>query len=178
MIKGSLGAKKTKIYGLTGNIGSGKSTVAAWLKAKGAVVIDADALAREATQDPKVLQEIADKLGPELIKDGKLDRAATAQKVFQDKAALNRLNSIIHPWVALERERLSQSYLSAETPPKLIIHDIPLLFETLDKSAGKQLNLDGIIVVYAPLETRIERVKERSQLSEVDIRARMAINCL
>ncbi len=156
-------------WGLTGNIGSGKSTVAKWLAEKGAAIIDADAIAKQATADPKVLEEIAKALGSELVKDGVLDRAATAEKVFADKDALAILNSITHPWIAVERERQVQEQLSSDNPPALIIHDIPLLYEV-----GADAIVDGVIVVYAPLEIRVERVRERSGFSEEDIRARDA----
>jgi len=89
--------------GLTGSIGAGKSTVARLLAARGASVIDADALAREATEDPEVLAAVARELGEDLLVAGHagpaLDRAATAARVFGDPEALARLNAIVHPWV-------------------------------------------------------------------------------
>jgi len=156
-------------WGLTGNIGSGKSTVAKWLADKGAAIIDADAIARQSTSDPEVLAKISEALGSELVTDGALDRAATAKKVFGDKAALDTLNSITHPWIAQERERQVQEQLNSSNPPKLIIHDIPLLYEV-----GLEKIVEGVIVVYAPLDVRVGRVKERSGFSEEDIRARDA----
>ena len=156
-------------WGLTGNIGSGKSTVAKWLEDKGAAIVDADAIAKQATADPAVLQKISEALGSELVKDGALDRAATAKKVFADKEALATLNGITHPWIAEERERQVQEHLSKEHSPTVIIHDIPLLYEV-----GADNIVDGVIVIYAPLDVRVERVKERSGFSEEDIRARDA----
>lgn len=161
--------KQISQWGLTGNIGSGKSTVAQWLADKGAAIVDADAIAKQATADPKVLERIARALGSELVKDGSLDRAATAKKVFGDKAALDTLNGITHPWIAEERKKQVQAHLASATPPAIIIHDIPLLYEV-----GAEAIVDGVIVVYAPLDIRVERVKERSSFSEEDIRARDA----
>ena len=116
--------------GLTGNIGSGKSAVAERLAAKGAAVIDADVLAKEATRDPDVLARIADTLGDHLVKDGQLDRQATAALVFDKPDARATLNSIIHPWVARARDTQEQALQQQDNPPKMIVHDIPLLFET------------------------------------------------
>ncbi len=155
--------------GLTGNIGSGKSTVARLLAERGAAVLDADELARLATEDPEVLASIARELGEALVQGGHLDRAATAARVFGDAGARRRLNAIVHPWVrraAAEREReLSR----APEPPRVIVHDIPLLYE-----GGLQDTLDAVIVVTAPIERRVERVVRRSGLSEAEVRSRDA----
>ncbi|MEM6431192.1 MAG: dephospho-CoA kinase [Deinococcota bacterium] len=154
-------------WGLTGNIGSGKSSVARLLEEKGAAVIDADALAKTATQDPEVLREIASQLGEQLVTEDGLDRVATAALVFENSSTRETLNGIIHPWVGRERTRLEQDLLTQPNPPQLILHDIPLLYET-----GLEAEVNGVIVVTAPLEIRIERVIARSQLSAQDIEAR------
>jgi dephospho-CoA kinase len=155
--------------GLTGNIGSGKSAVATRLAAKGAAVIDADVLAKEATSDPDVLARIAETLGENLVKDGQLDRQATAALVFDNPEARARLNSIIHPWVADARDTREHALQQTTNPPRVIVHDIPLLFET-----NQQDDFDVVVVVTAPLEQRIARVQARSQLRDADIRARDA----
>lgn len=155
--------------GLTGNIGSGKSTVAKLLVDKGAALIDSDALAREATNDPAVLQEIADALGSDLIQNGGLDRAKTADRVFGDDEALAKLNSIIHPWVREQGEKRASALAESATPPPIILFDIPLLYEN-----GLETTLDAVIVVDAPLESRIARVQQRSGLSAAQVRARDA----
>lgn len=155
--------------GLTGNIGSGKSAVATRLVTKGAAVIDADVLAKEATSDPAVLARIAETLGENLVKDGQLDRQATAALVFDNPEARARLNSIIHPWVADARDTREHALTQADNPPPVIVHDIPLLFET-----NQQDDFDVVVVVTAPLEQRIARVQARSQLRDEDIRARDA----
>jgi dephospho-CoA kinase len=161
--------KKPFSVGLTGNIGSGKSAVAQRLAARGAAVIDADALAKDATRDAEVLARVAEAFGEQVLKDGQLDRQATAALVFDDPDARATLNSIIHPWVARARDIREQALRQAEPCPKVIVHDIPLLFET-----GQQADFDVVVVVTAPLEQRVARVRSRSQLSEQDIRARDA----
>ena len=155
--------------GLTGNIGSGKSTVARHFADLGAAVIDADQLARDATRDPEVLHQIAEQLGADLITDGQLDRAKTAERVFNDEDARQTLNRIVHPRVGLFRKWRVNELMNADAPPPLIVSDIPLLYET-----GLEPEFDAVVVVYASLDTRIRRVQERSGLSEEEIRARDA----
>jgi dephospho-CoA kinase len=158
-----------KRIGITGNIGSGKSTVAKMLVEKGATLIDADVLAREATNDERVLEQIQDKLGSDLVIDGKLDRAKTAELVFNNPDARKILNSIIHPWVRQKSEEAIQELESSPSPPLVILQDIPLLFEN-----GLEKNLDAVIVVYAPLEVRLARVFSRNNMSAEDFYARDA----
>ncbi len=158
--------------GLTGNIGSGKSSVARLLAERGALVIDADALARQATDDPAVLARIAEELGDELVvagEDGRrrLDRAATAGLVFEDPRALAKLNAIVHPWVARRRAEIEAAALASPQPPRVIVHDIPLLYEN-DLAAG----LDLVVVVFAPLAERIARVGRRSGLGPDEVMRR------
>jgi len=155
--------------GLTGNIGSGKSSVAGLLREHGAAVIDADALARQATDDPQVLASIARELGPDLLTDGRLDRAATAERVFGDPSARRRLNAIVHPWVRRASAEREAALLASRPLPRVIVHDVPLLFES-----GLQDGFDVVVVVTAPLERRIERVTGRSALSADEVRARDA----
>ncbi len=155
--------------GLTGNIGSGKSTAARLLKAKGAEVIDADALAREATEDPEVLAAIAEQLGSELVEGGKLDRAKVAARVFADPAARGVLNAIVHPWVRRRRDELLGELEARAEPPAVVVLDIPLLFEV-----GLERECDVVIVVTADLDARVARVQARSSLSANEIRARDA----
>lgn len=156
-----------KRIGITGNIGSGKSTVAKMLVEKGAALIDADALAREATHDAEVLEQIQEKLGSDLVTNGKLDRAKTAELVFNNPDARKILNSIIHPLVRQKSEEAMRVLESSPSPPPVILQDIPLLFEN-----GLEKNLDAVIVVYAPLEVRLARVTARSNMSLEDFYAR------
>ena len=160
---------KTKLIGITGNIGSGKSSVAKLLIKKGAALIDADALAREATEDKNILAQISAQLGQELIKDGQLDRQKTADLVFNDKSALEVLNGIIHPWVREKSLVKIAEIKKQKKPPEVILQDIPLLYEN-----SLQSTVDAVIVVFAPLSERIKRVQKRSKLSEEEIKARDA----
>ncbi len=155
--------------GLTGNIGSGKSSVARLFAERGAAVIDADALAREATQDPGVLREIAAIFGDETVVDGALDRAALAARVFGNPDARADLNAIIHPWVGRERAARTAAIAARASPPAVVIHDVPLLFEV-----GLDAELDKVVVVDAPLKLRVARVVVRSGLTADEVRARDA----
>ncbi len=155
--------------GLTGSIGAGKSSVARLLAARGAVVVDADALARQATDDPEVLQRIAAELGSELVVDGKLDRQATARLVFERPEAREALNAIVHPWVGAKRLEIEAEAAARPEPPPVIVHDVPLLFEV-----GLDEAMDVTLVVTAPLETRVRRVAARSGTSPDEVRARDA----
>jgi dephospho-CoA kinase len=151
--------------GLTGGIGSGKSAVANILAELGAFVIDTDELAREAVAPGSpALFEIARKW-PQVFRNGELDRAALADVVFSDDASREKLNAIVHPRVralAAEREK-------AARPRQLLVHVVPLLFET-----GYGDTLDRSIVVVAKEENRIARVAERDGVDEARVRARMA----
>lgn len=158
---------KPKRIGITGNIGSGKSTVAKLLVEKGAALIDADAVAREVTNDPEVLEQIKTQLGNNLVTDGKLDRAKTAALVFNNPEARKILNGIIHPLVRKKSEEEMAALETSPSPPPVILQDIPLLYEN-----GLEKNLAGVIVVYAPLDIRLARVKSRSNMTDEDFYAR------
>ncbi len=142
--------------GLTGSMGSGKSTVAAALARRGAAVIDADALARQAVDDPVVLAGIAQELGAELVVEGRLDRAATARRVFTDVAARRALEAIVHPWVRSAAAAQEAALLARAVPPPMVVHDVPLLFES-----GLDAGMDATVVVRAPLAVREARVAAR-----------------
>lgn len=155
------------LVGLTGGIGSGKSTVSTRLAARGAVILDADAIVRE-VQEPgsPVLAELAEAFGPEVIgEDGSLDRAAVASIVFGDPTALERLNKIVHPAVGrLMNERI----LAQRDTTNIVVLDIPLLTER------PREGLQGIIVVDVPVETQVERLVAHRGFDEDDARARIA----
>jgi dephospho-CoA kinase len=141
---------------LTGGIGSGKSTVARMLAARGAVVVDADAIAREIVEPGQpALQEIREAFGPEVVApDGTLDRARLAAIVFADADALARLNAITHPRIA---ER-SAELLASAPADAVVVYDMPLLVE----QGGEALRgWDRIVVVDAPDEVRLERLFAR-----------------
>jgi dephospho-CoA kinase len=152
--------------GLTGGIGSGKSTVAALLAARGAVVVDADRIAREVVEPGTPgLAAVVGAFGPGVLADdGSLDRAALAAIVFADPEARARLDGIVHPLVrARAREVIGQA-----APDAVVVQDVPLLVETGQAGAH-----DLVLVVETDLETRVARLLQRG-LSEDDARARIA----
>lgn len=152
--------------GLTGGIGSGKSTVAAMLADCGATIIDADRIARELTAPGgAAMPAIAAAFGPELMAaDGALDRARMRTLAFTQPEARQRLEAIIHPLVGQETERLA---LQARAQgARLVVHDIPLLVE----SGHWRRRLDAVIVVDCREDTQIERVVARNQLSPAAVR--------
>ncbi len=153
--------------GLTGGIGSGKSTVSALLAAHGAVVIDYDALAREAVEPGSPgLEAIADRFGSGVIAaDGTLDRPALAAIVFADPAALTDLNAITHPaiWqLAAVRE-------AAAGPDAIVVHDNPLLVEM-----GAAKHCDVVVVVDVPEDVQVARLISSRGMTEDEARARIA----
>jgi dephospho-CoA kinase len=152
--------------GLTGGIGSGKSTVSALLAERGAVVVDADRIAREVVEPGTPgLQAVVAEFGTEVLgPDGALDRPALAAVVFADPAARARLDGIVHPLV-----RARATELAAAAPPDaVVVHDIPLLVET-----GQADRYDLVLVVEADPDIRIARLVQRG-LPERDARARIA----
>jgi dephospho-CoA kinase len=145
---------------LTGNIAAGKSTVVDHFQRWGATIIDADALAREA-QAPggEVLAAIVRRFGADVLaSDGTLDRAALRGKVMGDQAALDALNSIVHPAVRHRREELSRA--AWERGDILVVHDIPLLFEVLDPT-----QFDVVVLVDASAALRRTRLRGMRGLS-------------
>jgi dephospho-CoA kinase len=151
--------------GLTGGIGAGKSAVAAIFAALGAFIIDTDAIGREVVApNSDGLREIA-RVWPQAVRSGVLDRGALAEIIFADPRARERLNALLHPHIrriAMEREVHAR-------PGQLVVHVVPLLFET-----GYDRLVDKSVLVVAPLEQRIARVVERDKLDEARVRARMA----
>ncbi len=152
--------------GLTGGIGSGKSTVAGMLADLGAHVIDADALAREVVAPgTDGLAELVAQFGTGILAaDGSLDRAALGAVVFADPAARERLNAITHPRIAARTAEL----VAALPDDAVLVHDVPLLAEL-----GMQDAYDLVVVVDAPDDIRVARLMQRG-LDERDARARIA----
>ena len=149
------------LLGLTGGIGSGKSTVAGLLAARGAAVIDADAISRATTAPGgAALPAIALEFGPHLIgADGALDRAAMRQQVFDDESARRRLEAIIHPLVAAETDRQARQAQAAGSP--MLVFDVPLLVESGPRWRAR---VDRVLVVDCDPATQIERVMARNGL--------------
>ena len=153
----------TCILGLSGGIGSGKSTVTRMLDELGATTIDADAIVHEqqAAGQP-MLQEIAAAFGDEVIaKDGTLDREALGAVVFRDEKARLRLNSIVHAPVIGEMMRRAKAAIEAGDP--LVVLDIPLLFEgrTAGRGSGASMNFDETLCVWVSREIQVERTMAR-----------------
>ena len=152
--------------GLTGGLGSGKSAVAALFGEHGAVIIDADVVAREVVRagTPGFAAVVA-RFGPGVVgPDGELDRAALARIVFADGAALDELNAIVHPLVGSRSAELA----AAVPPGAVVVHDIPLLAEN-----GLADRFDTVVVVEADREIRLARLAERG-LTRAEAEARMA----
>lgn len=153
--------------GLTGGVASGKSAVAAKLAALGAVIIDADALAREVVEPGTPgMAAIKDTFGEQvLLSDGTLDRPALGAIVFSDADQRAKLNAIVHPLVREQAVALRE----AAAPGALVVEDIPLLVES-----GQADRFDAVIVVQAPHDERIRRMIEDRGWSREDAVARMA----
>jgi len=151
--------------GLTGGIGSGKSTVARRLRDLGAVVVDADALAREVlSAGSPGLAQVVERFGPRVMAaDGTLDRAALAGTVFGDADARRDLEAITHPLIGARTAEL----IAAAPDDAIVVHDVPLLVE---KEMGDRYHL--VVVVDAAQETRLDRLEGRG-VPRVDARARM-----
>jgi dephospho-CoA kinase len=153
--------------GLTGGVASGKSTVSTILEELGAVVIDADQLAREVVAPgTDGLREVVDAFGPEVLTaEGELDRPAMGRLVFADPARRAVLEGIIHPRVRARGAELE----AAAGPHAVVVHDIPLLVET-----GQADRFDAVVVVDVPARLQLERMTALRGMSEEDARARMA----
>lgn len=153
---------------LTGGIGSGKSTVSALLAERGAIVVDADAIAREIVEPGEpALAEIAAAFGVEVIgPDGRLDRARLAALVFDDPDALRRLNAITHPRIA----QRSVDLIAQAPTNAVVVYDMPLLVE---QGPDALMGWDHIAVVDCPDDVRLDRLVERGMDAD-DARRRMA----
>jgi len=156
---------------VTGGIGSGKSSVSARLASHGAVVVDADALAREVVEPGTPgLAAVVTEFGTGILRDdGTLDRAALAGIVFTDPARRSALEAIVHPLVGARSAEL----LAAAPDDAVVVYDVPLLAESLAGTGSLAHDFDTIVTVAAPVETRVRRLVDRG-LSEPDARARIA----
>ena len=162
------GPTAARVFGLTGGLGSGKSTVAAHYRQRGLPVIDADALAREVvTPGSDGLAAIVREFGPEVLRGDALDREALARRVFSDPAARQRLEAITHPRIQARRSELEREYSAANHP--LIAYEVPLLFEK-----GLESGLRPVVLVSAPEPVQLERAMRRDGASEPMVRARLA----
>jgi len=155
------------LVGLTGGIGSGKSTVSALLAERGAVILDADAVARELQRAGQpVLAAMIERFGDEMLtEDGELDRPRLAALVFADPAALADLNALVHPAVGVELVRRIEA---ARGTDAVVVLDSPLLAE------HPRDGMAATIVVDVPIETAVERLVHQRGMTEADARARIA----
>ena len=153
--------------GLTGGVASGKSTVSTVLRDLGAVVIDADVIAREVVEPgtPGLAAVIAEFGADVLTEDGRLDRATLGALVFADPSRRAALEAIVHPLV-----RARAAEIEAAAPPgAVVVHDIPLLVET-----GQESSFDAVVVVDVPEDLQVERAVRERGWSEEEARARVA----
>lgn len=159
----------TYILGLTGGIASGKSTVSAYLAQNGALIIDADLIARQVVaKKSSGLKQIVAKFGEEILTaSGELDRKKLGKLVFSNKDLLKTLTDITGPLIRAEILREIQAAKKAQV--KLVVLDIPLLFET-----GYQTLCDKVMVVTIPSKLQLERVMKRDNLSAAEARKRIA----
>jgi len=155
-----------KLIGLTGAIGSGKSSVSALFARKGAVIIDGDGIARHLQQKGSAtLQKMVDEFGDILLGSGELDRAKVAQLVFGDAEMLKRLNAIMHPAIGEEILRQIEMNMATEN---VVVLDMPLLVE------NPREGLSGLVVVDVDPEIAILRLVQFRNMNEDDARRRMA----
>ncbi|MDQ0114262.1 dephospho-CoA kinase [Paenibacillus harenae] len=159
------------IIGLTGGIASGKSTIAKLLADRGALLVDADQVAREVVQPGEpALEAIASSFGQAILQeDGTLNRSALGAIVFHDKASLAKLESITHPAIRQRMQHRIHTYAD-ENPNALVVADVPLLYET-----NQQALYEGIMVVYVPEAVQITRLMERNTMDEAEAKRRISL---
>ncbi|MDQ3056008.1 MAG: dephospho-CoA kinase [Actinomycetota bacterium] len=157
------------LIGLTGGIGSGKSAVANLFAERGARIVDADKVAREVVAGGSAgLRAVVDEFGAEVLgDDGELDRTRLAHIVFADPQARERLNAIVHPLVA---DRI-EAMLAEQSSVEVVVYDVPLLVEG---SVQNRHDFDLILVVEAPEDLRVQRLQRDRNMTEEQVRARMA----
>jgi dephospho-CoA kinase len=159
------------LVGLTGGVACGKSSVARLFQDCGAVLIDADMLARTVVErGTPALKDIARVFGKKaLLPDGTLNRPALAKIVFASPAKLKKLNAIVHPRVAREQAKMTRA-IEAQEPQAVVIYDAPVLIE-----AGAHKRMDKIVVVSADEPTQIKRLHNRNHLSKAEALRRIKI---
>lgn len=157
-----------RTIGLTGGIGSGKSTVTALLRRRGVPVLDADQIVRDLERPgAEGLRRLVEAFGPGILQpSGELDRGALGRLVFADREARRQVEAILHPLVR-ERMAAAQADAAARGAP-VVVHDIPLLFEARDPSG-----FDATVLVYAPPEVQRRRLIEQRGMTPADVDARM-----
>jgi len=154
----------TKIIGLTGGIGSGKTTVANYFKSLGIPVYIADEAGKKILTIPKYIKMVREIFGEAIVSEDTIDRKKLAELVFNDPLKLSQLNSVIHPAVRDD----FQNWLSAHNEFPMIIKEAAILFES-----GSYKECDAIITVIAPRQLRIKRVMDRDKATELQVIERM-----
>jgi len=154
----------TKIIGLTGGIGSGKSTVANLFMSKGVPVYIADTEAKKLMESRNIITKITNYFGNDILVNSKIDRPKLAKLVFNNPSKLSELNNIVHP----EVQKHFQNWLKNKKDFPFVIKEAAILFET-----GGNKQCDKVITVVAPQELRIQRVKERDKVTREDVLERI-----
>jgi len=157
------------IAGLTGGIATGKSTVSSIFREAGAIIIDADTIARDAVKkNLPAWHEIVGIFGKDvLLPDGEIDRACLGDIIFRDSSKKESLNKIVHPYVIQKVAELIEE-IGGKVPDSIVILDVPLLIE-----AGMDKGLEDVILVYTPEWIQIERLIERDGISDEDALLRL-----
>lgn len=170
MIRSWPEGRPIRLLGLTGGIATGKSTAARAFAREGAVVIDADRVARQVVEPgTEGLEAVRAAFGGGVIRaDGSLDREALGRIVFADAEARERLNRILHPRIQAEVDRRVREAVAAD-PKALVVYDVPLLFET-----NAENRFDLVVVVYVPPELQLRRLMLRDGLAEKEAGQRLA----
>lgn len=140
---------------VTGGTGTGKSTVAGWLRERGAFVIDADRVGHEMLLEPAVVESVAAHFGPEVVRDGRIDRSVLGPRVFADPEALRALEAIVHPGLLAEVARRVEAARRSRAP-RLIVVDAALHFRFSPPPEA-----DAVLMTVAPREIRQERIMAR-----------------
>jgi dephospho-CoA kinase len=159
--------QRTWRIGLTGGIGSGKSTVAGFLARRGAAIIDADAISRSLTAPGgRAMADIAHTFGAAMLSpDGAMDRQAMRDRIFRDPKAKRQLEQIIHPLVGLITDEQAQA--AVQSGHRVLVFDVPLLVESGERWRKQ---VDRVIVVDCDTETQTQRVMARSGLSDEEVK--------
>jgi len=152
-------SKKIRVIGLTGGVASGKSTVAAIFREHGITVVDLDAVGREISERPAVIDQIAKLLGPGILNGSSLDRAKLRERIFSRQADRLALEKLLHPLIWKEFKVLTEA--AAARGEKIIVCEAALLVES-----GAHAKMDGLIVVSAPEPVRRDRLFQRDRISE------------
>ncbi|MGC8460579.1 MAG: dephospho-CoA kinase [Candidatus Dormibacteria bacterium] len=161
-------SKEVPVIALTGNIATGKSTAALLLSRKGAMVIDADAIAHEMyARNPDLIKRMVEQFGEGILDpQGHIDRAALGTRIFASATLRHMINELTHPYI---RKQMLEDHASAlQSNPPLIIHDIPLLYES--KLSGI---FPRVLVIAAPMSVQEERLVTQRHLSLTEARARI-----